>query len=324
MSTPEVAPLAEQFEKLRRTGLCFDLSARTRLQMTGDDRVKFLHNLSTAEIKKLPPGQGCETFIPTLQGKILGHFFALPTTDSIYLTGVPNQVEALLPHFQKYAVIEDVEVVDRTSDTQEFLLVGEPMEKLIAESWSITPPQSPLEVVELDHPSFPQGTILYRTTYVDQPAWGLITSGDPLPSLSSDDQAMGSDEALEALRVEAGFPFYGRDLTIDNLCQEAARDALAISFTKGCYLGQETIARIDALGHVNRRLLGVKFAAEPSPDAVYEVDGKPALQVTSTTYSPSLNRWIGLAMVRRGFDKPGQTLETSSGPVEIAPLSFSA
>lgn len=323
MSTPEVSSLAAQFDKLHQTGLCFDLSARTRLQMTGDDRIKFLHNLSTAEIKKLPPGQGCETFIPTLQGKILGHFFALPTADSIYLTGVPNQVEALLPHFQKYAVIEDVEVVDRTSDTREFLLVGEPMAKFIAETWSITPPQSPLEVVELDHPSAASGTILYRSTYVDQPAWGLITSGDALPSLLSDNQVMGSDEALAALRIEAGFPIYGQDLSIDNLCQEAARDASAISFTKGCYLGQETIARIDALGHVNRRLLGVKFFAEPSAVAVYEVDGKAALQVTSTTYSPTLGQWIGLAMVRRAFDKPGQTLETSSGSVEIAALPFS-
>ncbi|MCC9609479.1 hypothetical protein LOC68_05005 [Blastopirellula sp. JC732] len=300
--------------------LCFDLSDRTRLQLTGADRVKFLHNLSTNDIKKLPPQQGCEIFVPTLQGKILGHFFALPIGDSILLSGVPGQAETLLPHFQKYAVIEDVELVDRTDATSELLVIGQQAESWLAENLSITPPQGNLQFVAQDD------MLVYRTNFVAEPAWSVIFLSDsPLKEkFDAIERTAVTDAALDALRIEAGFPYYGRDLTVDNLCQEAARDASAISFTKGCYLGQETIARIDALGHVNRRLLGVQFPSQPDADAVYEIDGKPVLTVTSTAYSPALDRWIGLAMVRRGFDKPGETLETSSGPVDVVALPYSA
>ncbi|UUO05399.1 hypothetical protein M4951_18705 [Blastopirellula sp. J2-11] len=313
MNSPEVRSAADRWER----PLCFDLSRRTRLQMSGADRVKFLHNLSTAEIKKLPPGQGCETFIPTLQGRILGHFFALPTVDSIYLTGVPNQAESLLPHFQKYAVIEDVEVVDRTADTREYLLAGPQAATWIEQTWGIAPPETNLQIVAVDN------VTIYRTPYVGHSAWGVIVGGAD-HATAADALPQGTAEALSALRIEAGFPYYGHDLTDETLAQEADRDAAAISFTKGCYLGQETIARIDALGHVNRRLLGVKLAAEPSADMSFEIDGKPALRVTSSVFSPTFESWIGLAMVRRGFDKPGQTWETSCGPVEIVALPFSS
>src|SRR4029453_1620592 len=74
--------------------------------------------------------------------------------------------------------------------------------------------------------------------------------------------ALCGTDAVETARIEAGFPLFGRDITDDNLPQEVGRDAKAISFTKGCYLGQETVARIDALGHVNRSLVGLKFASE--------------------------------------------------------------
>ncbi|EAQ77819.1 CAF17-like 4Fe-4S cluster assembly/insertion protein YgfZ [Blastopirellula marina] len=316
MSSSEVRSAADPLEK----PLCFNLPRRTRLQMSGADRVKFLHNLSTAEIKKLPPGQGCETFIPTLQGRILGHFFALPTDNSILLTGVSNQAETLLPHFQKYAVIEDVEVVDRTADTSEYLLVGPHAATWIEQTWGIAPPETNLQIVADDD------VTIYRTPYVGHSAWGVIASGEnqaaPADALAALPQ--GTEEALSALRIEAGFPYFGRDITSENLAQEADRDAAAISFTKGCYLGQETIARIDALGHVNRRLLGVKFAAKPSDEATFEIDGKSALNVTSIAFSQDQDQWIGLAMVRRGFDKPGQTWETSNGPVEITALPFSS
>ncbi|PQO45118.1 YgfZ/GcvT domain-containing protein [Blastopirellula marina] len=307
-SEPETAPLR------------LDLAHRTLLQMTGEDRVKFLHNLSTGDIKKLPPGQGCEAFIPTLQGKILGHFFILPTAAAIYLTGVRDQAAALLPHFQKYAVIEDVEVVDRSETANEFLVAGVHAEGWINSNLGVAPPQGNLQIVEQEN------MLVYRSPLVAGPAWGVIFLGDSphREAFAAAEPSVINDAVFELLRIEAGFPFYGRDLTVDNLCQEADRDATAISFTKGCYLGQETIARIDALGHVNRRLLGVRFPNKPAEDASYEIDGKPALRVTSISWSPAAEHWIGLAMVRRGYDKPGETLETSSGLVEIVALPFSA
>src|SRR5262249_53366715 len=94
--------------------------------------------------------------------------------------------------------------------------------------------------------------------------------------------------AIESARLEAGFPLFGQDITEDNLPQEVGRDAQAISFTKGCYLGQETVARIDALGHVNRRLVGLKFSGTEIPQigAAIIAGDQQVGRVTSAAWSP--------------------------------------
>jgi folate-binding protein YgfZ len=129
-------------------------------------------------------------------------------------------------------------------------------------------------------------------------------------------------EALEALRIEHGFPLYGRDLTDKSLPQELARDDSAISFVKGCYLGQETVARIDALGHVNKLLVGVSFWGDQVPPDGMELtaDGQMIGSVTSATYSPRLRRPLALAYVRHGFAKPGATLGSQWGNAEVVRL----
>jgi folate-binding protein YgfZ len=125
--------------------------------------------------------------------------------------------------------------------------------------------------------------------------------------------------ALEAARIEAGWPSYGIDITEKNLPQEVGRDATAISFTKGCYLGQETVARIDALGHVNRHLVRLRFEgrAIPSPGAELTADGQPAGNVTSAAWSAGWQAPIALAYLRRGSDAPGTRIAWSGGAGEV-------
>ena len=136
-------------------------------------------------------------------------------------------------------------------------------------------------------------------------------------------------DAFEMARIEAGTPLYARDISDKNLPQEVNRDALAISFTKGCYLGQETVARIDALGHVNRVLVGVRFAgSEPPPPGteltVTEAQGSEGKAtvgaVTSAAYSPRLGSSLALAYVRRGHTQPGTQLTSSAGPAQVVSL----
>ena len=123
-------------------------------------------------------------------------------------------------------------------------------------------------------------------------------------------------------RIERGQPYYGRDIHDRSLPQEVARDAQALSFVKGCYIGQETVARIDALGHVNKTLIGVKFAGEQVPAAGMELtrDGQPVGQVTSAAFSPRLSAPLALAYVRRGSNTPGTKLESPVGPGEVVGL----
>jgi folate-binding protein YgfZ len=132
-------------------------------------------------------------------------------------------------------------------------------------------------------------------------------------------------DVFETCRIEYGTPLYGRDISEENLPQEVDRDALAINFTKGCYLGQETVARIDALGHVNRLLRGVKFAAKAVPAVGTEVlgGGKSVGSVTSACWSPRLNCPLGLAYLRRGSHEAGTKLEATAGVAEVIALPIS-
>ena len=127
-------------------------------------------------------------------------------------------------------------------------------------------------------------------------------------------------EIVELARIEAGFPSYGRDITIDNLPQEVARDRQAISFTKGCYLGQETVARIDALGHVNRQLVRLKFSDNdhvPPPGTELSYDEKVVGKVTSSCWSPASGVAIALAYVGRRAIQADVMLQSESGTARI-------
>ena len=129
--------------------------------------------------------------------------------------------------------------------------------------------------------------------------------------------------AFEVRRIESGFPFYGRDISEKNLPQEVDRDRRAISFTKGCYLGQETVARIDALGHVNRTLVGLRFAVPDVPPAGLArltADDAAAGEVTSGCLSPRLGGGLALGYVRRGSNTPGKRLDSPLGAVDVIAL----
>ena len=129
-------------------------------------------------------------------------------------------------------------------------------------------------------------------------------------------------EAFDTARIEAGTPLFGRDITNANLPQEVDRNEQTISFTKGCYLGQETVARIDALGHVNQTLCGVRFQRQVVPEISTELmlDDKKVGRVTSATYSPRLAAPLALAYVRRGHNAVGAALASPIGAAEVIEL----
>jgi folate-binding protein YgfZ len=131
------------------------------------------------------------------------------------------------------------------------------------------------------------------------------------------------EQALDAARIEAGHPIYGRDISDKNLPQEIGRDQHAISFVKGCYLGQETVARIDALGHVNKTLVGVRFHGEQIPQpglALTSADGQTVGEVTSAAWSGRLRSPLALAYVRRGHNAHWTRLQTALGEAEVIAL----
>ena len=129
-------------------------------------------------------------------------------------------------------------------------------------------------------------------------------------------------QRFDAVRIEAGTPLFERRFRRRQLPQEVGRDAEAISFTKGCYLGQETVARIDALGHVNQRIVGVRFFGREVPAVGTELthDGRACRPRDIGAFSPQLGAPLALAMVRREANALGTRLESAVGACEVIAL----
>jgi tRNA-modifying protein YgfZ len=327
-SMPQLSPeFQAQYKAFTTTAGLVDLSDRTQIEFTGADRGKFLHNLCTNAVRDLPAGRGCEAFVLDVKGHIVGHVFLFVTPESIVLETVPGQAEKLMAHFDRYLIREDVQLHDRSQEWAELLLSGPTADSILKNLGAAVPEN------RLDHdPAEISGhRVWLRRVDLAGPNGFLIACcradlSELKNRLSADAMPCGSD-VFETARIEAGTPFYGRDITAENLPQEIERDRLAISFTKGCYLGQETVARIDALGHVNRLLRLVKFEGSDVPPAGAElkaIDGNKSVgHVTSACWSEKFNSPLSLSLIRRGFDESQTKLNSASGGAEVTSIAKS-
>jgi len=300
-----------------------DLGERTQVEMTGLDRAAFLHGFCTNDIKRLVAGQGCEAFLTTIQGKTLAYLHVYCQPDSLALDAEPEHASAIIDHLDRYIIREDVQLADRSAACTTLLAAGPDAADLIGRAMRFD------AAVPGERLAHTQGTWeghavwVRRTDYTGEPGYFLQCARELADQLRSALIAAGATgclpDAVEMARIEAGTPRFGCDITPDNLPQEVDRNERAISFTKGCYLGQETVARIDALGHVNRTLRAVRFAGNQVPQAGHELrrDGKPVGGVTSATWSLRLDAPLALAYVRRGSNQPGTQLESDVGAAEV-------
>ena len=300
------------------------LSDRTQIELTGSDRSTFLHNLCTNDVRKLETGAGCEAFLCDVQGKILHYVYVFVGTDSLVLETVPGQAESLIAHLDRYLIREDVQFHDRSRDWNEMLMGGPESAGLLTQLTSITLPQKRLQCRDIELTSQtvscrqvdwvgPVGFLLSCDDRDAAPVWRKLVDAGARPC---------GREAIETARVESGTPCFGQDVTKANLPQEVGRDRQAISFTKGCYLGQETVARIDALGHVNRMLVGLLFDEPkvPPPGMELSDDGKTVGQVTSATFSFRHDAPLALAYVRREKSAAGTELQSPRGKATVITL----
>ena len=294
--------------------MLFDVSDRTQIEVTGRDRVKFLHSFCTNDIKKLQPGQGCEAFVTNVNGKVLGHIFVFAERDLLWLESVDGSAAPLLAHFDKYVITEDIRFADRSAEFAELLLVGEQSTALLERLGLSVAKLAQNEHLEHGSDVLPARSVR-RVDWFDSPTWLLsipVAERDAARQvLIQAGATVGDEELFHSLRIAAGFPLYGIDISEENLAQEVGRTALAISFTKGCYLGQEPIARIDAMGHVNRQLCRLEIASGSPPVAGTSVFDKPAPdgKIIGTITSATKNRLgdadkpMALAYLRSAFTK---------------------
>lgn len=313
----------QQYTALREQAGWADASGRVRIEVSGNDRVTFLNGFCTNDVKRLAPGQGCEAFVTNVKGKTVGHLLLFCEIDRIVLETAMAQAATLINHLDRYVIREDV-VFENVSDARARVLVGgENVTDIIRQLTGANADSY------LDHCACNVAgveSVLHRVDMLGSPTYLLAFSSDEFENVTAALDRAGvmpcSEPVVEMARLENGFPLFGTDINDDNLPQEVGRDELAISFTKGCYLGQETVARLDALGHVNRLLVGVKFSGDQLPPAGSElfVDEQPAGRITSVAWSPALSAPLALAYVRHQWTAPGTSLTTDQAKGEVISL----
>jgi folate-binding protein YgfZ len=285
--------LAEQYELATTHAAVFAMRDWTTLRISGADRASFLHNMCTNDIRGLPVGGQCEAFVTDVKGKIVGHVFVMAEPEQLLLLTVPGQAERLISHLERYIIREDVQLTDETAAYNWGLEVGPVIARRLGEYPPVGRDKKFNVLVASCDQIWPRGRW-----------WGSERfQGDPFAFTK-----LADEQVWHALRIESGWPLFGVDFDGTNLPQEVGRDAQAISFRKGCYLGQETIARLDALGHVNKQITTVRLSDRAEPGDELTAEGESVGRLTSVAYSPKLQAWLALALVRRGHNAAGSQL----------------
>ena len=291
--------MTQGYEALRHGAAWFDLSTRGRFLVRGRDRARYLHNVTSNEIKKMTPGSVCYAFFLTPQGRIQADAHLFCFSEHFLIDTEPELREKLPPLILKYKVADQVELEDVSKTTGAIGVEG-PSVPALREAFANQPDFTLLDV-----------------TLTGQPGFRVMCAGEKFPHLVSVAQqvvpAAATAEDTRAVRIENGKPRYGEDIRETSLPQET-QQMQAVSFTKGCYLGQEIVERIRAQGHVNKLLVRLEVeAAEPLPPGTkVTAEGKEAGEITSSIRSPESGCVAALAIVRAPHAQPGTQLQAGA------------
>lgn len=318
--------------------LLYDQSNAGRLQATGADALDLLNRLSTNRVDNLQPGQGAPTILTTDRGRILDLLIVVNAGPAILLLAGPGSPPAVIAWLDKYTIMEDLTVSDRTAATTQFTLAGPHAADLIAaaglahrQQLATLPPYHALTAQIAG-----QETTLIHRPLGDLPAWELILEDDTAPAVWEQLTAAGfapiEQDAWDALQIRHGIPRYGRELTDAYNPLEAGLIG-AIDFAKGCYIGQEVIARLDTYQKVQKRLTLLRLPptnnAEPANFAPITVGteltaaNRKVGQITSIAAQPATGELLALAYLRAAQAHPGNQLTLAAphqGQAEILQL----
>ena len=304
--------LQHQYVTLTQSAGFTSLPQRCELWLKGDDRVKFLNNFCTADLEKLENGSVTEFFILDTRGKTLsfGHVAKLEY-GILISTAAGGQADELVQHLDKYIIREDVNIENCTDSTASYFVTGALAEAKLSDELSLSKNQ-------LTECQF--NAIHCRVANIELADFGFLITCNDQDSAAMENHldSLGITQcdldALHMKRTEYGTPWFGIEINETNLPQEMRRDEKSISFTKGCYLGQETVAMIDAFGHVNKFLVAIQLDTDNSIEPGTEIfAGESKIgAIKSVSHSPSLDSNVALGFVKCKFAESGT--ELSVGP----------
>src|SRR5215203_2704556 len=270
-----------------------DRSERGKLSLTGAEAKEFLHGQVTNDVEGLEPGSGCYAAFLTHKGKMLGDLRVLDAGDELLLDCERVALQELFNLIRRFKLGRDVELHKRTLETGLLSLIG-PRSRAVAGA-------EDLPAAEHAHRPGTIGGAQVRLVATDLGVDVLCNAADAArvtAALSEAGAVPAGEEVAELRRVETGRPRYGVDLDDSVIPQEAGLNERAVSFTKGCYVGQETVARLHYRGKPNRHLRGLRLDGPAARGAVLRLGEREVGRLGSLVESPALGA-IALALVRR-------------------------
>jgi folate-binding protein YgfZ len=318
---------------------------RGKIAVAGADRKSYLHAMLTNDIATLEAGAGCYAAYLTPQGRMITDLRVFEVGDLLLLELAGEQAGGLLQKLDAFVFTEDVKLGDLTLAFDEVRLVGPDAPQVAARVLGGQEAATRLSAEELAawpeyrnaRAAFQGAMVLLAASHeLGLPGFDFFIepadTGRLLQALAEAGAESLSEEAAEALRIEAGLPLFGADLDTTTIPLEAGIEDRAISFTKGCYPGQEVIVRVVHRGHgrVARRLVGLTVPGDvlPSSGDTLRAGDREAGRVTSVAWSPSLGVPVALAYVGRDFAEPGTLVHVDHGgaplPATVARLPFIA
>jgi aminomethyltransferase len=307
-----------------------DLSARGRLLVSGSEAVMFLNGLITNDMKTLAVNSWMPAGFPNVQGRLLAAVRIIHREDGFLIDTEEATRATVVTLLERFTLAGDFRLTDLTAETAMLSLQGNDAAKILLKTLGETALNRQGVTTALME-NGAKVTII-RATHTAEDGFDLFVERNEAPALHDSLRQGGaqplSADTLEVLRIEAGIPCYGVDMDETNVVTETNLDD-AVSFTKGCYIGQEIIARIKYRGHVAKKLSGLVFEKEVVPAAAAKIlssDDKEIGRLTSTTYSPRLNRSIALGYVKYDYLAPGTSVKvafaTQELPATVSELPF--
>jgi len=281
---------------------------RATFLVTGEDRVSWLNGLVTCDLAKKRAGDAAYGLVVGRTGRILADVFAVIDDVRVLLAVPAGAAETIRQHFEHYLVMEDAELGRRTDGFAIWFLHGPRSGDVLAAARGAGGSGGMLDQTGLD------GAIVFAST-----EYGGDVRNAVERSVSGARGAIGDAEGWEALRLERAVAKFGADFDDKLYPQEASLEKIAVSFNKGCYLGQEVVCMLELRGHVKRRLSALVIDG-PQPEAgaiVTDAAGAPVGELSSAAWSPTLGRPVALAILKRSHAEPGSVISVDGSPARV-------
>jgi folate-binding protein YgfZ len=313
---------AVEYSAVREGGAgLIDLSSRARINVSGSEAVQFLNGLITNDVKALEQGSWMHAAFPNVQGRLLAMVRVLHRADGFLLDMEPVVQGAVLNVISKFTLAGDFHVTDLTDDQTTISIQGARAADIVRTV--LGDGAAHVEPNRISEIEWMGGSLsVIRATHTAEDGFDLFIASTGAAALWEALATAGATpvgfDVLETLRIEAGIPRHGVDMSEANVVLENGIDE-AVSYTKGCYLGQEIIARIHWRGHVAKQLFGLvadSGVTIQAGDAVRSVEGKNIGTVTSVAVSPKLDRTVALAMIKYDYLKAGTPVTILSNDIE--------